>query len=332
MIFQHQLLAIHKKMQLLKLKIWKGRNLLIGIPYFWMLFFFLLPFLVILKFSFAERFGRKLGQFTDVINFDSDKLLMSFNFHFGNYDKLISFSDYSDTVTTLWEKIVSNLYWLSYIESFKIAVIATILCLIIAYPFAWAISVCKNSTRNLLLLLVILPSWTAFLIRIYAWQSILNNNTGILNQLLMWLGIIDYPLEILNTQLAVYIGIIYCYLPFAILPIYASITKIDTTLIEASLDLGCKPLKTFFKVALPLTKSGVIAGGMLVFIPTLGEYVIPELLGGSNSLMVGKRLMDVFNTRANWPMASALAVVMLIILIIPILYFNKLQNQTGENK
>lgn len=309
-----------------------GKNYVIGIPYLWMLIFFLLPFLVIFKYSLVERFGRRLGEFTSIINFDSDKLIFTFNFHLSNYDKLITFSGFSDSVTNLWEVINSNLYWLSYIESLKIAIIATVICLIIAYPFAWAISRCQNATRNLLLLLVVLPSWTAFLIRIYAWQSILNNNTGILNQLLMWLGMIDSPLAILNTEIAVYIGIVYCYLPFAILPIYASISKIDNTLVEASLDLGCKPIKTFFKVVLPLTKSGVIAGGMLVFIPALGEYVIPELLGGSNSLMIGKRLMDVFNSRANWPMASALAVVMLVILIVPILYFNKLQNKAGDNK
>lgn len=313
-------------------KTFTGRFFVIAIPYAWMIIFFLLPFIVIFRYSFVERVGRKLGEYSDIFTYNAQKLTILFDIRLSNYEKLISFTGYDDKLH-LWQQhfseiINSNLYWLSYLESAKIAIVSTILCLLLAYPFSWAISRCKASTRSLLLLLVVLPSWTAFLIRIYAWQAILNNQTGILNQLLIWLGVIHEPLAILNTEIAVYIGIVYCYLPFAILPIYASISKIDPTLVEAAQDLGCKPFVTFFRVMLPLTKSGVISGGMLVFIPALGEYVIPELLGGSNSLMIGKRLVDVFNSRANWPMAAALAVVMLMILILPIIYFNKLQNQS----
>lgn len=311
-----------------------GRFWVIAIPYTWMVVFFLLPFIVIFRYSLVERVGRKLGEYSDIFTYNAQKFTILLDIRLSNYEKLISFAGF-DSQLHIWQQhladiINSNLYWLSYIESAKIAIISTILCLMLAYPFSWAISRCKSSTRSLLLLLVVLPSWTAFLIRIYAWQAILNNQTGILNQFLIWIGAIHEPLAILNTEVAVYIGIVYCYLPFAILPIYASISKIDNTLVEAAQDLGCKPFITFFRVILPLTKSGVISGGMLVFIPALGEYVIPELLGGSNSLMIGKRLVDVFNSRANWPMASALAVVMLLILVLPIIYFNKLQNQSKE--
>lgn len=328
-----QLKKLNSSLQWVK-QILTGRFFIIAIPYTWMVVFFLLPFIVIFRYSLVERVGRKLGEYSDIITYNAQKFILLIDIRLSNYEKLISFPGANETTSSWFQNISdlihSNLYWLSYLESAKIAIISTILCLALAYPFSWAISRCKSSTRSLLLLLVVLPSWTAFLIRIYAWQAILNNQTGILNQFLIWIGAINEPLAILNTEIAVYIGIVYCYLPFAILPIYASISKIDNTLVEAAQDLGCKPFTTFFKVILPLTKSGVISGGMLVFIPALGEYVIPELLGGSNSLMIGKRLVDVFNSRANWPMASALAVVMLIILVIPIIYFNKLQNQSKE--
>ena len=205
------------------------------------------------------------------------------------------------------------------------------LCILIGYPLAWAISQCKPSTRNILLLLIILPSWTSFLIRVYAWIGILNPN-GLLNNFLMWLGVIDQPLIIMKTYLAVYIGIVYSYLPFVVLPIYTSLSKVDTTLIEAALDLGCKPIKTFFKIIVPLTKNGVIAGGMLVFIPAVGEYVIPELLGPSDGLMIGTQLWTEFFNNHDWPAASAVATVMLLILIVPIYYFNKFQNREMGGK
>lgn len=289
-----------------------GRLMMTAIPYIWMLLLFLFPFLIVFKISFAEMV-RAIPPYSDLITYDDGLINIALNI--GNYFNLVD-----DTI-----------YINAYLQSLKIACISTFLCIVIGYPLAWAISECQSSTRNILLLLVILPSWTSFLIRVYAWMGILKNN-GLLNNFLIWLGVIDKPLIILNTNIAVYIGIVYSYLPFVVLPIYTSLSKVDRTLIEAALDLGCKPLKTFFTIIVPLTKSGIIAGGMLVFIPAVGEYVIPELLGGSDTLMIGKQLwLEFFNNR-DWPAASAVASIMLLILIVPIFYFNKFQNRQVEGK
>ncbi len=210
------------------------------------------------------------------------------------------------------------LYFEAYLQSLQVAGISTICCLLLGYPLAWAVAHSKPSTRNILLLLVILPSWTSFLIRVYAWMGLLKSN-GVLNNFLLWLGVIDQPLEILHTNLAVYIGIVYAYLPFMVLPIYTALTRIDYSLVEASLDLGARPLKTFFQVIVPLTKGGIIAGSMLVFIPAVGEFVIPELLGGPDSIMIGRVLWQEFFNNRDWPVASAVAIVMLLLLIVPIM-------------
>lgn len=289
-----------------------GRLFVVIVPYIWLLLFFLLPFLIVFKISFAEMI-RAIPPYTDLLSYEEGLLTIILNF--GNYTYLVDDPIYVD----------------AYLQSLKIACISTVLCILIGYPLAWAIAQCKPSTRNILLLLVILPSWTSFLIRVYAWMGILKNN-GLLNNLLLWLGVIDQPLIILNTNLAVYIGIVYSYLPFVVLPIYTSLTKMDNTLLEAALDLGCKPIKAFFTIIVPLTKSGVIAGGMLVFIPAVGEYVIPELLGGSDTLMIGKVLWQEFFNNRDWPVAAAVASIMLMILIIPIFYFNKYQNKEMGGK
>ena len=289
-----------------------GRLTVIAIPYLWMLLLFLLPFLIVFRISFSE-IASAVPPYTDLLSFEDGLLNITLNF--GNYLNLLSETIYLD----------------SYLQSLKIAAISTILCILIGYPLAWAISQCKPSTRNILLLLIILPSWTSFLIRVYAWIGILNSN-GLLNHFLMWLGVIDQPLIIMKTYFAVYIGIVYSYLPFVVLPIYTSLTKVDSTLIEASLDLGCKPIKTFFQIIVPLTKNGIIAGGMLVFIPAVGEYVIPELLGPSEGIMIGTQLWIEFFKNHDWPAASAVASVMLLILIVPIYYFNKFQNRQMGGK
>ena len=196
---------------------------------------------------------------------------------------------------------------------------------------AWAVAHSKPSTRNILLLLVILPSWTSFLIRVYAWMGILKNN-GVLNNFLLWLGVIDQPLTILHTNFAVYIGIVYAYVPFMVLPIYTALIRIDYSLVEAALDLGARPLKTFFTVIVPLTKGGIIAGSMLVFIPAVGEFVIPELLGGPDSIMIGRVLWQEFFNNRDWPVASAVAIIMLLLLIMPIMWFHKHQQKSvGEH-
>ncbi|WP_413739221.1 putrescine ABC transporter permease PotH [Sodalis sp. RH21] len=293
---------------LTRLQMRHGRKAVIFLPYLWLLLLFMLPFLIVFKISLAEM-ARAIPPYTDLVSWMDGKLDISLN--------LANFSQLLD----------DPLYIEAYLQSLQVAAVSTFFCLLIGYPMAWAVAHSKPSTRNILLLLVILPSWTSFLIRVYAWMGILKNN-GVLNNFLMWLGVIDRPLVILHTNLAVYIGVVYAYLPFMILPIYTALTRLDYSLVEASLDLGARPLKTFFKVIMPLTKGGIIAGSMLVFIPAVGEYVIPELLGGPDSIMIGRILWQEFFNNRDWPVASAVAVIMLLLLIVPIMWFHKHQNKT----
>ena len=288
----------------------KPRSGVIAIPYVWLLLFFLVPFIIVLKISFAET-EIAIPPYTDLVTFDDNRLTIDLNL--GNYAYL--FSD--------------DLYLSAYLSSIRIALVSTLLCLLIGYPMALAISRAPASTRNVLLLLVILPSWTSFLIRIYAWIGILKPN-GYINNFLMSLGIIDDPIIMLHTDFAVYIGIVYAYLPFMILPLYANMMKLDHSLVEASQDLGASPFTTLMRVIVPLTKAGIIAGCMLVFIPAVGEFVIPELLGGPQTLMIGKVLWEEFFNNRDWPVASAVAIVMLALLIIPIMWFDRIQNRQTE--
>ncbi|MGG5217224.1 MULTISPECIES: putrescine ABC transporter permease PotH [Rahnella] len=289
-----------------------GRKLVILLPLVWFLLLFLLPFLIVFKISFAEM-ARAIPPYTDLVSWSDGMLDIALNI--ANYIGLTQDPLYID----------------AYLQSLQVAAISTLLCLLIGYPLAWAVAHSRTSTRNILLLLVILPSWTSFLIRVYAWIGILKDN-GVLNNLLLWLHVIDQPLVILHTNLAVYIGIVYSYLPFMVLPIYTALTRMDYSLVEAAQDLGARPMKTFFKVIMPLTKGGIIAGSMLVFIPAVGEYVIPELLGGPDSNMIGRVLWQEFFNNRDWPVASAVAVVMLLLLIMPILWFQKYQNKELGDK
>ncbi|MDP0589606.1 MAG: ABC transporter permease subunit [Candidatus Endonucleobacter bathymodioli] len=279
-----------------------GRRLVIGVPYGWLLLFFLMPFATILKISFSLA-DVAIPPYTQVFTYVEEVILINLNL--GNYFYLAE----------------DPLYLTAYFTSIRLAFISTIICLLLGYPMAYAIAKAPKTHQALLLLLVLLPSCISFLIRVYAWMGILKNN-GLLNNLLMWIGITNQPLQMLNTNIAVYIGIVYAYLPFMILPIFANLTKLDISLKEASEDLGAKPWRTFLSVTLPLSRSGIIAGSMLVFIPAVGEYVIPELLGGSNSLMIGKVLWQEFFNNRDWPLASALAMAMLLLLCIPITWFN----------
>ncbi|NLA50826.1 MAG: ABC transporter permease subunit, partial [Alcaligenaceae bacterium] len=206
------------------------------------------------------------------------------------------------------------------LRSIKMAAISTLFCILIGYPMAYFIAQSNPRVRNLLLLGVILPFWTSLLLRVYAWAGILRNE-GLLNNFLMWTGLISEPIELYRTDVAVYIGLIYTYLPFFILPLYTNLLKHDQRLLDAAYDLGARPFKAFLTITLPLSASGVIAGAMLVFIPTVGEYVIPELLGGTNTYMIGRVMWDQYFTNSNWPMAAAIAVVMLMILLIPLVLF-----------
>lgn len=287
-----------------------GKKLVVGVPYAWLVVFFLVPFIIVLKISFSES---QIAQppFTDLTSFVNDMFTISLNLF--NYIDLYEY----------------DLYLTGYISSVKIAFISTVFCLLIGYPIAYVIAQLPPHTRNLALMLVILPSWTSFLIRIYAWIGLLKDN-GLINNALMGLGIIDAPLHILHTPVAVYIGIVYAYLPFMILPIYTNLVKHDGRLLEAAADLGATPAKAFLKVTLPLSMVGIVAGSMLVFIPAVGEFVIPELLGGPDTLMIGKLLWSEFFNARNWPGASAVAVVMLILLIIPITIFQRYQAKDLE--
>lgn len=286
------------------------RFALIFVPYAWLLALFLVPFIIVFKISLSDialsippytpTFDDGLGAFFAALDFE--------NFEFLTTD---------------------DLYWKAYLSSLRIAVISTILTLFVGYPIAYAMARAPEEWRPTLMMLVILPFWTSFLIRVYAWMGILSQE-GFLNQFLLWLGLIDTPLIILNTTSAVYIGIVYTYLPFMILPIYAALDRLDGSLIEAAEDLGCSRLQAFWLVTIPLSKNGIIAGSFLVFIPALGEFVIPSLLGGSGTLMIGKVLWEEFFNNRDWPVASAVAVILLLILIIPIVLFQRNQQKQAE--
>jgi len=289
-----------------------GRHLVIGVPFFWLFLFFLLPFLIVFKISLAEP-QLAIPPYTEIYEWAEDKLSIILN---------------TESYIRLTE---DSLYFYAYLGSLKIATISTLLCLLIGYPMAYAIARAPKEKQITLLLLIMMPTWTALLIRVYAWMGILSNN-GLLNNLLQSIGIIDSPLLILNTDTAVYIGIVYAYMPFMIMPLYANLVKHDQSLLEAASDLGSSAFNNFWRITVPLSKNGIIAGCMLVFIPAVGEFVIPELLGGPGTLMIGKVLWQEFFNNRDWPAASALAVIMLLILIVPILYFNRNQAKAMEGK
>ena len=285
----------------------------IAIPYLWMLLFFAIPFLIVLRISFSMRDQTKSPPYTPIIEYIDNAVTMKLNL-----------SHYVTLVT-------DSLYVQAYGSSLWIAGVSTVFALLIGYPMAYAISRLSPSARNVAMMLVVLPSWTSFLIRVYAWVGILKNN-GLLNGLLMKLGIIEEPLKILYTPLATYIGIVYCYLPFMILPLYTNLVKHDNRLLEAAYDLGAKPWQAFIKITLPLSRAGIIAGCMLVMIPAVGEYVIPEMLGGPDTLMIGRQLVNDFSAATDWPRASAVAISMLLLLLVPILIFNRVQQREMEGR
>ncbi|WP_248921195.1 ABC transporter permease subunit [Pseudomonas entomophila] len=290
----------------------EGRHMVIGVPFIWLFLFFMLPFFIVLKISFAEA-DVAIPPYTEIYTYLEGKVQLVLNL--ANYGLLTE----------------DELYIAAYLGSLKVAFFSTLLCLLIGYPMAYAISKANKESQTVLLLLIMMPTWTAILIRVYAWMGILSNN-GLLNSFLLWLGLIDQPLQILNTNLAVYIGVVYSYLPFMILPLYANLVKHDESLLEAASDLGSSTFNSFWKITVPLSKNGIIAGCMLVFIPVVGEFVIPELLGGPETLMIGKVLWQEFFNNRDWPVASALAVVMLAILIVPILLFNRSQAKEMEGR
>ncbi|MDQ0347654.1 ABC transporter permease [Ancylobacter vacuolatus] len=297
-----------------------GRWLVLAVPYLWLLALFLVPFLIVFKISLSQD---AIAQPPYLPTFDLSEGWAAFKEAFAE----LSFENYGYVLS--WD----NEFIEAYGSSLWIAGISTILLLMVGYPIAYGMARAPKSIRPTLLMLVILPFWTSFLIRVYAWIGILSPE-GLLNQLLFALGIIgrDTPLQILNTDTAVYIGIVYSYLPFMILPLYAALEKMDETLLEAAADLGCPPLAAFWKITWPLSLPGVFAGCLLCFIPAVGEFVIPDLLGGSDTLMIGKVLWTEFSVNRSWTVSSAVAVLLLLVLVIPIVFYQNLQAREVERR
>jgi len=286
----------------------RRRAAVIAAPYAWLLLFFLIPFGIVLKIALSKaRIGRP--PYEPLLQWAGDRML-EVKLTFVNFAFMAS----------------DGLYLSAFLNSLKVAAISTALCLLVAYPMAYAIARARTTWRNILLMLVILPFWTSFLLRVYAWIGILKNN-GLINNVLISLGLRHEPIVMLQTDFAIYVGIVYSYLPFMILPLYASLEKMDLTLLEAAADLGCRPWKAFVKITLPLSLPGIVAGSMLVFIPAVGEFVIPELLGGKNSLMIGKVLWAEFFNNRDWPLACAVAIALLVVLVAPIVFLQRVESR-----
>jgi len=297
----------------------RGRSAVIGLPYAWLLIFFALPFVIVAKISVSEM---ETVHFKDLIGYADGMLRLSIKL--GNY--LFITQD--------------DLYFLSYVASLKYAAVTTAGCLLIGYPFAYFMARARVTLQPALLMLVMLPFWTSFLLRVYAWKGLLGEHGWVaeaieavgLDQLLLAAGLIPALGKLMNTPFSLVVGMIYTYLPFMILPLYANLAKMDLRLLEAAADLGATPWVGFWRVTVPLSKAGIIAGSMLVFIPCVGEFVIPELLGGPQTLMIGRVLWDEFFSNNDWPMASAVAVVMILLIIVPLAIFNKYQAESQEGR
>src|SRR5579863_5376436 len=280
-----------------------GRRLVAGVPILWLLLLFLIPFIIVLRISFSEV-RLAIPPYTPLIAW-----------HHGKAALEVHWSAYSFLFT-------DALYVSSYLYSLKVAAVSTLFCLMLGYPMAYAIARSTPTSRNVLLMLIVLPFWTSFLLRVYAWIGLLKSN-GVINNVLLSLGIIHQPITMLQTDFAVYIGIVYSYLPFMILPLYANLEKHEQTLLEAAADLGARPFTAFRRITLPQSLPGIVAGSLLVFIPAVGEYVIPSLLGRTDQLMIGRVLSDEFFENRDWPLASAVAILMLLLLVIPIMLFQR---------
>jgi len=287
-----------------------GRLAVIGVPYFWFLLLAAIPLLIVLKISLSEMESTSISNMID--------------WSHGWPRLTLNFASYQFLAT-------DSLYIKTYISSIKYALITTLLCLAIGYPFAYYMARSPKHMQPTLLMLIMLPFWTSFLLRIYAWKTLLVSN-GVINNILISMHIIDTPIEMMNNSFSLLLGMVYSYLPFMILPLYANLSKMDMRYLEAAADLGTSPFKAFWLITVPLSKAGIIAGSMLVFIPAVGEYVIPELLGGSSTLMIGRVLWDEFFSNNDWPMASAVAVVMILLILVPMGVYNKAQAEQMEGK
>lgn len=281
----------------------------VALPYLWLFIFFLAPFAIILKISVADPI-LALPPFTPSFGESGESQISADNYAFLLTDKL---------------------YAITYLKSLLMAAIATVLCLALGFPIAYGIARAAPATRSILLLLVVLPFWISFLLRVYAWMGLLNNY-GVINNFLMWTGITSQPLAMMYTDFAIYIGLVYSYLPFMILPLYATLERMDLDLVEAAQDLGATSSQAFWSITWPLARPGVIAGCLLVFIPATGEYVIPYLLGGPESLLIGRVLFDEFFVNRDWPLASAVAIILLFLVVIPIVLLQRNQARSAEQE
>jgi putrescine transport system permease protein len=297
----------------------RGRSAVIGLPYAWLLVFFLLPFLVVAKISVSEM---ETTTISDIVTWKNGAI--AFSLKFGNYALLLS----------------DDLYLRTYVSSLKYAALTTLLCLGIGYPFAYFMARARRTLQPALLMLVMLPFWTSFLLRVYAWKALLTEH-GLaadaierlgLDRLLAWAGLIPGPGQLMNTPFSLVLGMTYTYLPFMILPLYSNLAKMDLRLLEAASDLGASAWTAFWTITVPLSRAGIIAGAMLVFIPCVGEYVIPELLGGPQTQMIGRTLWDEFFSNNDWPMACAVAVAMILLVIVPVAVFSRYQAETTERR
>ncbi len=284
------------------------RRFAVAAPYLWLLVFFLAPFAIILKISLADPIIA-MPPFTPL------------------FDDAGDFQGTTDNFTFL---LTDKLYAITYLKSVVMAAAATILCLLLGFPMAYGIARSDEATRGILLLLIVLPFWISFLLRVYAWMGLLNNY-GVINNFLLWIGLIEQPIGIMYTDFAIYIGLVYSYLPFMILPLYASLEHMDLTLVDAAQDLGATRSQAFWDVTWPLARPGVIAGCLLVFIPAIGEYVIPYLLGGPEALMIGRVLFDEFFVNRDWPLASSVAIILLMLLVVPIVFLQRNQARSIED-
>jgi putrescine transport system permease protein len=295
----------------------RGRSAVIGIPYAWLLVFFLLPFLVVAKISVSEM---ETTTISDIVTWKDGAI--AFSVKFGNYLLLLS----------------DDLYFRTYVSSLKYAAVTTLLCLVIGYPFAYFMARARRTVQPALLMLVMLPFWTSFLLRVYAWKALLTEHGLIADaieaigadRLLAWAGLIPGPGQLMNTPFSLVLGMTYTYLPFMILPLYSNLAKMDLRLLEAASDLGATAWTAFWTVTVPLSRAGIIAGTMLVFIPCVGEYVIPELLGGPQTQMIGRTLWDEFFSNNDWPMACSVAVAMILLVIVPVAVFSRYQAEATE--
>jgi putrescine transport system permease protein len=294
-----------------------GAKLIVAAPYLWLLAFFLAPFLIVLKISVSET---AIAQPPYVPVLD-----LSAGFRgLGDFVSSLSFANYLTIAS-------DDLYLFSYLKSLKVAAVSTAALLLCGVPLAYAMARAPRAAQPLLVTLVMLPFWTSFLIRVYAWINILQRD-GLLNKVLIWLGLVEEPTTWLATDTAVYIGLVYSYLPFMVLPVYASFEKFDESLLEAASDLGCPRWKIFFVITLPLAWRGLVAGALLCFVPIVGEFVVPDLLGGSEATMIGQTLWTEFFANRDWPVASAVAVVLLVLLLAPIAIYQHLQTREIEGR